>query len=215
MERGRAGEADTVAGARFGSSGRALLSSFHRLGKARVGRVNWPFRSSIRDVLSGYRAFARDRAASLPLTGRGLEIETGLAVQALGKGFVVREVPVEYRARLEGSCSNLRTFGDGWLALSTILRLFKGFRPLAFYSAIAGVLFVAGLIPGLVVVGEFIDTSYVARVPPALSAVGAILLSFLFFMSGLILDTINARFWETWRLTKRLAVANLHNRHLA
>jgi hypothetical protein len=166
--------------------------------------------------MSGYRAFNREFVRTIPLVSSGFEIETELTVQALDKGFVVQELPVEYRARPEGSHSKLRTFEDGWLVLWTIVRLFKDFRPLAFCSTIAGVLFVAGLIPGLMVVVEYFQTHWVYRVPSAIFAVGSILLSFLFFMSGLVLDTINARFRETWRLTKRLAVADLQTRrHVA
>jgi glycosyltransferase involved in cell wall biosynthesis len=200
----RANEADMVVGTRLKSEGPGLFRRFHVLGNWLVrGMINRLFRSDIQDVMSGYRGFTREFVRSVPLVSRGFEIETELTVQALDKGFVIREVPVEYRARPEGSYSKLQTFGDGWLVLSTIIRLFKDFRPLAFCSIIASALFVAGLIPGLVVVVEFVRTSYVARVPSAIFAVGSILLSFLFFMSGLILDTINGRFREAWYLTKR------------
>jgi glycosyltransferase involved in cell wall biosynthesis len=209
-----ANEADMVVGTRLASEGPGLFRRFHVLGNWLVrGMINWLFGSEIQDVMSGYRGFTREFVRSVPLVSRGFEIETELTVQALDKGFVIREVPVEYRARPQGSTSKLRTFGDGWLVLSTIVRLFKDFRPLAFCTAIASFLFVAGLIPGLVVVVEFLQTSYIAHVPSAIFAVGSILLSFLFFMSGLILDTINARFHETWRLTKRLAVADIHRNH--
>ncbi len=202
----RANEADMVVGNRLESEGLGLFRRFHVLGNWLVrGMINWLFRSDIQDVMSGYRGFTREFVRSVPLVSRGFEIETELTVQALDKGFVVRELPVGYRARPKGSHSKLRTFGDGWLVLSTIIRLFKDFRPLAFCSIIASVLFVAGLVPGLVVVVEFVQTSYVARVPSAIFAVGSILLSFLFVMSGLILDTINSRFRETWHLAKRAA----------
>ena len=64
-------------------------------------------------MLSGYRVFSRRFVKSFPALSAGFEIETELTVHALELGMPVGEVPTRYKERPAGSLSKLRTWTDG------------------------------------------------------------------------------------------------------
>ena len=94
-------------------------------------------------MLSGYRVMNRNFMRSVPLITGGFETETELTLQALEKGMVIREMPIRYRARPEGSFSKLSPFADGYRILITMAVLLRNHRPLYFFSSIAVGLLVA------------------------------------------------------------------------
>ena len=49
----------------------------------------------------------------MPVISPGFEIETEMSIHALDKKFLLKEVPIDYRDRPEGSESKLNTFTDG------------------------------------------------------------------------------------------------------
>ena len=64
-------------------------------------------------------------------------------------------------------------------------------KPLPFFSWIAAALLLVGLGFGTpVVLGTFLATGLVPRLPTAVLAMGLVLLSFLSFACGMILDTV-------------------------
>jgi hypothetical protein len=148
------------------------------------------FGAGVSDMLSGYRAFSRRFVKSFPALAAGFETETELTVHALELRLPVGELASPYRERPPGSASKLRTVRDGVRILRTILMLVKEERPLAFFSAAAGVLALLGIGLGLPVVAEFFATGLVPRLPTAVLAMGLVLLSFLSLTCGLILDSL-------------------------
>ena len=76
--------------------------------------------------------FSKTFVKTIPLMSKGFEIETEMTLQALAKNFVVKEVPIHYGTRPEGSYSKLNTFADGYLVLKLIFLIFKDFKPLVF-----------------------------------------------------------------------------------
>ena len=142
------------------------------------------------DVMTGYRAFNSVFAKTMPVLSPGFEIETELSIHAVDKRWRIAEVPIDYRDRPEGSTSKLNTFSDGMRVLSTIMSLFKDYRPLALFGWMALILCVLGLAVGVPVVVEFARTGLVPRLPSALLAVGLVFVGALCFASGLILDTV-------------------------
>ena len=114
---------------------------FHNFGN-RIVRflVNKIFKSDIKDIMSGYRAFSYNFVKSFPIISRGFEIETEMTIHALDKNFCIKQIPVLYRDRPEGSCSKLNTFSDGIKVLNTIFKLFKDCKPLLFFSCISTIL---------------------------------------------------------------------------
>jgi hypothetical protein len=130
--------ADLVVGDRLGQADSKALSDLHRFGNRIIlAMINLVFRTAFRDVLSGYRVVNRNFTRTVPLITGGFETETELTLQALEKGMVIREVPIRYRARPEGSQSKLSPFADGYRILITMAVLLRNHRPLYFFSLIA------------------------------------------------------------------------------
>ena len=82
----------------------------------------------------------------------------------------------------------------------TIAALVREERPLIFFSGIFVVLALASLFVGAPVIVEYLRTGLVPRLPTALLASALMILAFLSFASGLILDTVTRGRWELKRL---------------
>ena len=192
---------DMVNGARVADL-KAAFRRGHRLGNAMLtGFVRQIFGRQITDMLSGYRVFSRRFVKSFPALAAGFETETEFTIHALELKMPVSEVPVAYKDRSEGSASKLRTYSDGIHILRTIIILIKEERPLQFFSLWGLVLLLAGFGLGVPVVLEFVRTGLVLRLPTAVLSTGLVLLSFLAFACGLILDSVARGRKELKRLT--------------
>ena len=181
---------DMVVGARRDAVEEAYRRG-HRLGNRLFnGLLSQLFGRSFSDIFSGYRVFSRRFAKSFPALSRGFETETEISVHALELAMPVAEVVTVYGARPEGSQSKLNTWRDGWRILKTILHLVRIERPVLFYGGFG--LFLAALAIGLSVplVLTWIETGLVPRVPTAILATGLMIVAFMSFMCGLILDTV-------------------------
>jgi len=163
------------------------------------------FGAETRDMLSGYKAFSRRYVKSFPVLSSGFEIETEIMIHALELKMPVAEIYAPYGERQDGSESKLRTYRDGFRILWLIGFLLKEERPLAFFSALAGILAIASAALGIPVVIHFFETGFVPRLPTALLAVGIMMTSVLAFMCGLILDSVS----RSRREIKRLAYLRL------
>jgi uncharacterized membrane protein (DUF485 family) len=72
----------------------------------------------------------------------------------------------------------------------------KDYKPFLFFSGIAPCLLIPSLASGSVVISEFIATRYIGHVPLAILASDLMILSMIFFITGIILDCTNRRFDE-------------------
>lgn len=168
--------------------------AFHNSGNMLVRKlINIFFRSDIKDIMTGYRAFSYDFVKSFPVLSHGFEIETEMTIHALDRNFVIRSIPVTYRDRPEGSFSKLNTFTDGFKVLLTIFKLYKDYQPLRFFSIIAGVLFLFSLIFFIPVIVGYVETGLVPKMPSFLASCVLFVISILLFICGLILDTENLK----------------------
>ena len=190
-------EADMVVGSRLHNGSRSEFKSLNRLGnRLFLALLNWTFKVEITDLLSGYRAFTRQIVKELPLFGGGFETETELTIKALARGYRIAEIPVNLTHRPEGSFSKIRIVHDGLLIANTIMVLFRDYKPLTFFGSL-GLLFTSlGLIPGLLVIFEFMKTGLIRHFPSAVLAVGLVLTGMFLTMVGLILHTIVRRSQE-------------------
>ena len=196
------GEANMVIGDRHsnGTYKNENKRAFHNLGNVMVRTlINKLFSSDIKDIMTGYRSFDKEFVKSMPVLSEGFEIETEISIHALDKRFLVKEIPIDYRDRPEGSVSKLNTFNDGIKVLKTIFTLFKDYKPLIFFGIFSILFFVLGLAVGTPVLIEFINTKYISKLPSAVLAVGLEILSFLSLSCAVILDTVvkqNKRIYE-------------------
>jgi glycosyltransferase involved in cell wall biosynthesis len=181
---------DMVTGVRVTDAAAAYRTG-HRFGNAVLtGMVRRIFGNRVTDMLSGYRAFSRRFVKSFPALAEGFETETEFTVHALELRLPVGEVETAYKERPEGSTSKLRTYSDGLRILRTIVLLVQRERPLTFFGIAGLVLLLAGVGLFLPVFVEFLRTGLVRRFPTAVLSTGLVLLSFLSFVCGLILDTV-------------------------
>lgn len=163
---------------------------FHNAGNVVVRRlVNLFFKGNVTDIMTGYRAFSPTFVKSFPVLSKGFEIETEMTIHALDKNLYLKSIPVTYRDRPEGSDSKLNTYSDGFKVLKTILRLFKDYRPFAFFGTISLVFLVVALALFLPVLFEFFGTGIVDRLPTLVTSAFLALGAIQLFACGLILDT--------------------------
>jgi glycosyltransferase involved in cell wall biosynthesis len=208
-----AGEADMAVGSRFTSRSESEIRALNRMGnRFFLHTINFIFKVKLSDTLSGYRAFSRKFVKNIPIFGGGFETETELTIKALAHGYRIVELPVDLKARPEGSFSKIRVLQDGLLILNSILTLFRDYKPLTFFGAIGLFLVLIGLIPGTVVIVEFIKTGLVPRLPSAVLAVGLVLSGLLAMVVGIVLHTIARRFQELDHQLKILAFESVRRR---
>ncbi len=182
---------DMVNGQRIAADGDAAYRSGHRFGNRLLSQlVRMVFGDRVQDMLSGYRVFSRRFVKTFPALAAGFETETEFTVHALDLMMPIDEVPVVYRQRGDGSSSKLRTYSDGLRILRTILVLVKEERPLPFFTVSGLVLLCGAAVLGGPVVATFFRTGLVPRLPTAVLAVGIVLVAFLSFCCGLILDSV-------------------------
>jgi glycosyltransferase involved in cell wall biosynthesis len=194
-----AGEVDTVIATRIGSEN--AFPAGHVFGNKVFNLiVSWIFGRRLADIFTGYRAFSRRFVKSFPAHSERFDIETELSIFILEQRIPVREIPMEYGERPEGSVSKLQSYRDGPLILMTILRLFKESRPLAFFSWIALGFALISLGLGLPVVDEWLRTGLVPRQPTAILSTGLAVFSALSLVAGFVLDSVARAYRETRHL---------------
>lgn len=186
-------EADMVIGDRLsnGTYQEENKRHFHEFGNNMVrDTINRLFKSNLRDIMTGYRVFNKFFVKNMPVMSPNFEIETEMSLHALDKKFIIKEIPITYRDRPEGSSSKLNTISDGIKVLKTIVKMLKDYKPRQFYWAIAIVFVIIGLIIGLPVLIEFARTRYITKVPSAILATGVMTFAIIIAQCGVILDTV-------------------------
>jgi len=182
---------DMVVGARRSEVEDGAYRRGHRLGnRLFTGLLSSLFGRSFSDIFSGYRVFSRRFAKSFPALSRGFETETEISVHALELAMPVAEMVTAYGARPDGSHSKLSTWGDGWRILKTILHLYRIERPVLFYGSFALFLATLAIVLAAPLAITYFETGLVPRFPTAILATGLMILAFLSFFTGLILDTV-------------------------
>ena len=162
---------------------------FHNTGNSVVRlMINWIFKSDIKDVMTGYRAFSKRFVKTIAVMSPGFQIETELTATSLQYRYNVKSIPITYRDRPEGSSSKLNTFKDGYKVIMTLFDLAKDYRPLLFCGFMALLFFGLGLVAGVPVIMEFVYTAYITKVPSAILASGLMIIAVLLVMLGLIID---------------------------
>ncbi len=167
---------------------------FHNFGNVLVRKlINYIFKSNVKDIMTGYRAFSRQFVKFFPVLSRGFEIETEMTIHALDKNFYLREIPVMYRDRPEGSVSKLNTYKDGFKVLLTISRLFRDYKPFAFFSIFAVIFLLVGVVLFVPVLVDYLHTGLVPLFPTLIASGFLVVVGLLFFFTGLVLEVIGKK----------------------
>lgn len=194
--------ADMVIGDRLSSTYFLENKRFgHNFGNVLVRKlINRTFKSDIKDIMTGYRAFSYRFVKTFPVLSDGFQIETEMTIHALDKKMNLINISVDYKDRPAGSSSKLNTYSDGMKVLMTIFNMIREYKPLQFFSAIAGVFLLIGgslIVPIFV---EFSKTNLVPRFPTLFISVMFLLLAFSAFSTGLILDLIAKKYRQLFEI---------------
>lgn len=174
---------------------------FHNFGNKLVRTlINKLFENNIRDIMTGYRAFARSFVKNFPVLSKGFEIETEMTIHALDKNFLIKEIPIAYQDRKDGSVSKLNTYSDGYKVIRTILTLFRDYKPLLFFSSCAAVVFLVALILFIPILIDFAHTGLVPRFPTLFVSTTFIVIAILLWVCGLILDVVVKKHKQLYEL---------------
>lgn len=180
---------------------------FHNFGNTLVRKsINFLFRNHIMDIMTGYRAFSYRFVKTFPVLSKGFEIETEMSIHAVQKNMAIDNVIITYRDRPQGSVSKLNTFSDGRRVLGTIFRLFRTYRPFAFFGSLALILFLlAGfnLIPVLI---TYAKTGLVPQFPTLIVCGFAALAGLQALFTGIQLQTIQQKNLQDFELALTAAM---------
>ncbi|MNS95411.1 hypothetical protein D3C72_1296700 [compost metagenome] len=166
---------------------------FHEFGNNLVKKsINILFQTDLNDIMTGYRVFNKLFVKTMPVMSPKFEIETEMSLHALDKKFIIKEIPIIYRDRPEGSVSKLDTVGDGIKVVKTIVKMLKDFKPRKFYWSISLIIGLVGFFVGLPVIIEFFTNPnhYITKIPSAILATGIEIIALIIAQCGVILDTV-------------------------
>ena len=196
-------EADMTIGDRLsnGTYQQQIKKNFHEFGNNLVRKsINILFNNKLKDIMTGYRAFNKTFVKNMPVLSPNFELETEMTLFALDKKFRLKEIPIVFRERPDGSESKINTFLDGIKVIKTIIKMFKDHKPLKFFTIIFAILLIIGIIIGLPVIIEFYKTGYITKMPSAVLATGIITLAVICEQCGIILHTIVKQHRENYEL---------------
>lgn len=164
---------------------------FHNFGNSLVrGTINRLFKSNIRDIMTGYRAFSYQFVKTFPVLSKGFEIETEMSIHAVDKNMFVENVIIDYRDRPEGSESKLSTYTDGAKVLKTILALYKNYKPMNFFGIVSLILLIIAFTMFIPVLLVYLKTGLVPNFPTLIVSGFIAVAALQSFFGGLILSTI-------------------------
>ena len=164
---------------------------FHNFGNSIVrGSINRLFKSNIKDIMTGYRAFSYEFVKTFPVLSKGFEIETEMSIHAIDKNMFVENVVITYRDRPEGSVSKLDTYSDGFKVLKTIARLYRAYKPMGFFGIIALILAVIATAFFIPVMGTYLATGLVPDFPTLIVCGFTMLSAIQSLFVGVTLETM-------------------------
>lgn len=164
---------------------------FHNFGNNLVRKaINIMFKTSIKDIMTGYRAFSYQFVKSFPVLSKGFEIETEMSIHAVDKNMLLENVIIEYRDRPEGSESKLNTYSDGMKVLKTIAKLYRTYKPFAFFGFLGAILMLLATGFFIPVFSQYLKIGRVPNFPTLIVCGFAVLAAIQSFFAGMILQNM-------------------------
>ena len=140
--------------------------------------------------MTGYRAFSYRFVKTFPVLSKGFEIETEMTIHSLDKNMNLENIIIEYKDRPNGSESKLNTYKDGYKVLKTIVKLYKNYKPLRFFTCLSIILLIIGTFFFVPVLIEYFKTGFVSKIPTLIVSIFIYIATLLSYFSGMILQTI-------------------------
>ncbi len=184
--------ADLVLGSRVVES--KNIPAFNRIGNVIFSTLaTYISGKVITDGQTGMRAFRRSNFESLKVKAKSLEFETKMTVRAAKLGYIISEIPIEYRERV--GTSKLHPIRDGYRMLRALLSIaWYETSPLAKLISVPGFLMIIiGIIFGLFSVYEKITNYYLVHEFYPLICVFLIFFGVQLSSIGLIIDYLTKK----------------------
>jgi dolichol-phosphate hexosyltransferase len=184
-------ECDMVVGSRIlGKREEGSISKLNTIGNKLFNKViNFALKSNVTDSLTGYRALKRNVFEDLVLFSTNFEIEVEMTVEALGKGYRLKEIPITYKNRKDSE-TKLNPLGDGIAIGKTLLFVMLNIRPALFFGIGSIILFGIGFIFG----GALLFQRYILLesiyTPYAILTALLLIMAFLVLILGLLSELI-------------------------
>ena len=167
---------------------------FHNMGNSIVRKsINFLFKSEIKDIMTGYRAFSYQFVKSFPVLSKGFEIETEMSIHAIDKNMYIENVIIDYRDRPEGSESKLNTYSDGLKVLFTIFRLYRNNKPINFFSIISLLLTIIAAIFFIPILFTYAETGLVPNFPTLIVCGFIEMAALISLFTGIVLQTLRQK----------------------
>jgi dolichol-phosphate hexosyltransferase len=157
---------------------------------------------SLKDILSGYRAFTLDSMRELELNKTGFEIETEISVECILKAQRVEEVQITYLPRSEKGATKLNPVKDGFRIGSTIYRLVKVHNPMFYFGIIGSFFVLAGLLTGAFVIIQW--SQGITRIPLSVLTALFVIFGLQMFIFGMLSDLIVTLHRQTINLIQEI-----------
>lgn len=147
----------------------------------------------IKDAQTGFRAFSREAVMKLNVLGDYTYTQETI-IQAVKKGLKIVEVPVEFRKREDNSRLISSIWSYAKKAGIIIIRTYRDYHPFKVFTAIGGIVFLAGVILALRVLFHYLETGYVTpHLPTAVLSIMLIVVGSITMVFALLADMLKTQ----------------------
>ena len=180
---------DIVIGSRFIDGRSVDIAGYRRVGQKVLDKItNGIASTNLTDTQSGFRAFSRNAIDKLSFKQDGLDIESGMLMEATKLGLKIKEVPIS--VRYDVGKPSQHPVVHGFNIVVSLTRLFAERHALLSFGLAGIVVLVGGLYEGIRVVGIYNDSQMLA-IGTALVSVLLTLIGTYMMFTGVILYVVS------------------------
>lgn len=138
---------DLVLGSRFKGKIESM-SVIKKIGNIAFSKVvSHITKIQISDAQTGFRAFTRELAKSIPIKSKHTYTQEQI-IRAVRQKFRIKEVPIYFKKRIGKSRLISNPFGYAARAWINIIRIYRDYEPLKFFGFIGSMIFSVGILIG-------------------------------------------------------------------
>lgn len=187
------GRADVVIGNRFAHMEKDAMTLRNRYGnKMLTWLLNRLYHVHLKDTQSGFRAIRADKLDVFEFTSTGMPFASEMIIEAIKNRLRIIEIPTSYRKRVGEP--KLKAYKDASLIIGLVIRLLRDYNPLTLFIPPGIVLILAGVVLGITVVLQWIQTGEITRLASTILSALLIMAGLQILFFGLLADVILAAF---------------------
>ncbi len=186
------GKAELVLGNRMHHLEEGSMNGYLRFGNAMLSKMFSTFyKAHIDDVLTGLFVVKREAFDSIRDVDPYRAGIAFFAIELARRGYRVRQVDIKYYKRRQGESKLTRSkLAYGINVASHLMRQLRDYSPLLVFGGIGVLVIIAGLVVGVGVLLQYLHSGTFTLTGRALLAFLLVVVGFLFFVAGLILDVL-------------------------